>query len=168
MMIALRLIHVLAGVFWAGAVFFVVSFLLPSMRDAGPGGQAVARQLIVIRKYPLKILAIAIVTVLSGIGLYMKDVSMSNGAFARSHAGMTYGIGAASALATLVVGFIVLTPAANRLGALGAVIQAGGAPPTAEQQAEMARLQARMTMGSRLAASFLLVAVITMAVARYA
>jgi uncharacterized membrane protein len=167
MMIALRLIHVLAGVFWAGAVFFVVSFLLPSMRDAGPGAQAVSRQLIVIRKYPLKVLAIAIVTVLSGIGLYMKDASMSNGAFARSHAGMTYGIGAAAALATLVVGFTVLTPAANRLGALGAVIQAGGAPPTAEQQAEMARLQARMTMGSRLAASFLLVTVITMAVARY-
>jgi hypothetical protein len=121
----------------------------------------------VVRKYPLKVLSIAIVTVLSGIWLYMKDVSMSNGAFARSHAGRTYGIGAAAAIATLVVGFTMITPTANRLGALGAAIQAAGGPPTAEQQAEMARLQARMTLGSRLAASLLLVTVITMAIARY-
>ena len=92
---------------------------------------------------------------------------MSNGAFARSHAGMTYGIGATAAIATLVVGFTMITPAANRLGALGAAIQAGGGPPTSEQQADMARLQARMTLGSRLAASLLLLTVITMAVARY-
>jgi len=167
MMIILRLIHVLAGVFWAGAVFFVVSFLLPSMRDAGPAAQAVSRQLMVVRKYPIKILSIAIVTVLSGLWLYAKDVSMSNGEFARSHAGRTYGIGAAAALATLVIGFTMITPSANRLGALGAAIQAAGGPPTAEQQAEMARLQARMTLGSRIASSLLLVTVITMAIARY-
>jgi len=167
MMIALRLIHVLAGVFWAGAVFFVVSFLLPSMRDAGPAAQPFARQLIVVRKYPIKILSVAIVAILSGLALFAKDMSMSNGAFGPSRAGMTYSIGAAAAIATLIVGFTMIVPATNRISALGAAIQAGGAAPTGEQQAEMARLQARVTMGSRLAASFLLVTVITMAIGRY-
>ncbi|HEY7187704.1 MAG TPA: hypothetical protein VH436_14210 [Vicinamibacterales bacterium] len=59
---------------------------------------------------------------------------------------------AVAALATLVVGFTMIAPSANRLGTLNAAIQAAGGPPTAEQQAEMARLQARMTLGSRLAA----------------
>src|SRR5262245_14641360 len=101
MTIALRLIHIFAGVFWAGAVFFVTSFLLPSIRDAGPAGAAVSRQLIVIRKYPRTVFIIAILTVLSGLALYGHNVSISNGAFARSRAGMTYGIGGIVAILTL-------------------------------------------------------------------
>src|SRR4051812_34319577 len=104
MLIALRLIHIFAGVFWAGTVFFFVSFLLPSMRDAGPGAGPVTKQLIAVRKYPMKIFIIALVTTLSGIGLYGMDNSMSNGAFARSRSGMTLGIGGLAALLTLIVG----------------------------------------------------------------
>ena len=167
MMLALRLIHVLAGVFGAGTVFFAVSFLLPSMRDAGPAGAAVSRQLIGIRKYPMKILIIAILTVLSGFAMYGMNISMSGGAFARSRAGMVYGIGGVAALLTLVVGMTMITPSANRLGAIGAAVQTSGGPPTAEQQAERGKLQAKMTLGSRIAASLVLVTVVTMAIARY-
>ncbi len=37
-MIALRLLHILLGVFWAGTLFFIVTFLEPSVRAAGPEG----------------------------------------------------------------------------------------------------------------------------------
>lgn len=167
MMIALRLLHVITGVFWAGAVFFAVSFLFPSIRDAGPGGNAVARQLIGVRQYPKKIFIIALIAVISGFALYAQNVSMSDGAFARSRAGMVYGLGGVAAVLTLVAGMVIMTPTSTKMGALGAAIQAGGGTPSPEQAAEMARLQAKMTMGSRIAATLLLVVVITMAIARY-
>jgi succinate dehydrogenase/fumarate reductase cytochrome b subunit len=167
MMIVLRLLHVITGVFWAGAVFFAVSFLFGSIRDAGPAGNAVARQLIGVRQYPKKIFIIALIAVISGFALYAQNVSMSEGAFARSRAGMVYGLGGVAAVLTLVAGMVIMTPTSSKMGALGAAIQAGGGTPSPEQAAEMARLQAKMTMGSRIAATLLLVVVITMAIARY-
>lgn len=167
MMLALRLIHVLAGVFWAGAVFFVVSFLMPSMRDAGPAAGAVSRQLMDVRKYPIKVLILAFLTVLSGFALYYLNIKTSAGAFARSRAGMVYGLGGVAGILTLIVGMAMLAPAGNRLSAIGAAIHKSGGPPTPEQQAEMATLQAKMNLGSRIAASLLFVVVVTMAIARY-
>jgi hypothetical protein len=49
--------------------------------------------------------------------------------------------------------------------ALGQVV--GSGPPSPEQQAEMARLQRRMALGSRVAASLLVIAAGAMAVGRY-
>lgn len=165
MMIAFRLIHVFAGVFWAGAVFFAVSFLLPSVRDAGPAGGAVMRHLVGIRKYPRAMFIVAIVTTVSGFALYGLNISLSNGAFARSRAGMTYGLGGVAAILTLLVGAVILTPASARLGVVTASI--AGGTPTPEQAAEIGHLQARLTFGSRLAAVCLAITVLTMAVGRY-
>ena len=167
MIYALRLIHVFAGVFWAGAVFFVASFLLPSVEAAGPGAGPVMRQLDAVRKYPTKVFIVALVTVLSGLWLYYRNNSMSAGAFARSHSGMTYGVGAIAALLTLPIGGLMLAPAAARLAEIGAAVQAGGGKPTPEQAAEMGRQQGRMRFGTRLAASLLGVTVLTMALGRY-
>ena len=36
LMIALRIIHVVAGVFWAGSAFFMVMILEPRLRALGP------------------------------------------------------------------------------------------------------------------------------------
>ena len=167
MMIVLRLVHVLAGVFWAGTVFFFASFLLPSMRDAGPAAGAISKQLIVVRKYPRAILTIAILTVLSGFALYGLDISLSNGAFARSRSGMVYGLGGLAATLTIFIGFIIMTPTANKMAALGAAIQASGQPPTPEQAAEQGRLQKKMGMGTQMGAALLFIAVVCMAIGRY-
>ena len=36
MFFILRILHIVTGVFWAGTVFFIVSFLLPAMGKIGP------------------------------------------------------------------------------------------------------------------------------------
>jgi uncharacterized membrane protein len=167
MIYVLRLIHVFAGVFWAGAVFFVASFLLPSVEAAGPGAGPVMRQLVGVRKYPMKVFIVALVTVLSGLWLFYHNNSVSAGAFARSHSGMTYSIGAIAALLTLPIGALVLSPAATKLNEIGAAVQASGGKPTPEQAAELGRAQGRMKFGTRLAASLLGVTVLTMALGRY-
>ena len=37
-LIVLRLLHIVAGTFWAGTTFFMVSFMYPAISLAGPGG----------------------------------------------------------------------------------------------------------------------------------
>ena len=64
----LRLIHILCGVYWAGTVFFFVTFLEPTIRSLGPDGGKVMIRL--FERGYLKLLPIfAVVTVLSGLWL---------------------------------------------------------------------------------------------------
>jgi uncharacterized membrane protein len=166
MMIVLRLLHILCGVFWAGAMLFVAAFLLPAVRDGGPGaGQVMGR--IMARRYPQAIALAAILTVLTGLFMYWHDASISAGAFARSRSGMTYGLGGIAALVALVIGAAVVGPAALRLGKLGAEVQTRGGPPSPEQASTLAAAQRRIGLGTNLAALFVAIAVLCMAVARY-
>ena len=167
LMIALRLVHILLGVFWAGGAFVTASFLLPSAQAAGPGAGPMMRQLIVVRKMPVVIMFAAILTVLSGFGMYWYDHSRSNGAFSRSTQGMTLGLGGVVALLTLGVGMGVITPTGKKLTELTGAIAASGGPPTAEKAKTIAALQHRMLVGARAAAALLLITVTTMAIARY-
>jgi hypothetical protein len=167
MMIALRLIHILLGVFWAGAAFFAAMFLVPSVRAAGPAGGPVMRQLMEIRKFPIWAMVFGLLTVLSGLTMYWYDNSVSNGSFAKSRAGMTYGLGAVTAILTLGVGAAIMAPTANKMAKLMAEISAQGGPPNAQQQESIKNLQARLGLGTRLASIFLAITVITMAIGRY-
>jgi hypothetical protein len=35
-MVGLRFVHIVSGVFWAGAVFLMVGFIFPAVRASGP------------------------------------------------------------------------------------------------------------------------------------
>jgi hypothetical protein len=165
LMIVLRLIHIVLGVFWAGAAFVTAGFLLPSAQAAGPASGPMMK--LAHRGSPLPWSSCRGIHPLLGLGMYWRDNSVSNGAFARSTQGMTLGLGAVVALLTLGLGMGVITPTGKKLTELMATVAASGGPPTAEQGKTMAALQARMMAGSRAAAALVLIIVITMAVARY-
>jgi uncharacterized membrane protein len=167
MMIVLRLFHILLGVFWAGAAFFAAMFLVPSVRAAGPAGGPVMRQLMEIRKFPIYAMLFGLLTVISGLWMYFHDNSVSNGLFAKSHAGMTYGLGAITAILTLVVGATIMGPTSSKMSKLMSDIAAQGSPPNAQQQGMIQGLQARLGLGTRLASILLGITVITMAIGRY-
>ena len=166
MLILLRLIHILAGVFWAGTAMFTVSFLIPAVRALGPAGGPVMQEITQKRKLPVYFFGSGILTVLSGFALYWHDSAGFTNGFMRSGGGVTFGIGAILALLAMCVGIFVASPTAMRAGALGAAIAAAG-KPTPEQAAEMQRLQVRMGKASALGAGLLTLTVITMAIARY-
>jgi uncharacterized membrane protein len=167
MMIALRLIHILVGVFWAGAAFFVATILLPSIRAAGPAGGPVMRQIVGVRKFPVIATYAGLLTVVSGGFMYWHNISISHGTWAKSVPGMTYGIGALAALVTMGIGGMIMAPTARKVGELGAAMAAAAGPPNPTQAGEMQALQARLQFGTRIGAVFLCITVITMAVARY-
>lgn len=167
MMITLRVIHILTGVFWGGALFFTTLFLLPSMQASGPAAGPVMRQLVTVRRFPVFVSTAGTLTILSGLWMYWRNSSLSQGAWAGSRPGMVYGIGAAMALISFVVAMTFVAPTAKKLGQLGAAVAQSGAPPTPEQAGAVAALQHRMLIGSRVGAGLVAITIVAMAVARY-
>jgi uncharacterized membrane protein len=163
--IILRLIHILAGIFWVGTAFLLAGFLAPTMRATGPEGGRFIGHLMQQRRLQLFIGLAVGLTILSGLVMYARIAASTHGAWARTAPGMAYGVGAAAAILGAFTGFTVSGAAGRRMAAIGGSI--GPAGPSAEQQAEMHRLQERIGLGTRLSAGFLAVAAGAMAVARY-
>lgn len=165
--IVLRFLHIFAGVFWLGAVFINEAFILPTVRGTGPVGGQFMGYMVRVKSYPTRIIGAAVVTILAGLGLYARNAALSHGAWAQTRPAMVYGIGGAAAILALFPGIGLGARSANRLAALGATIQAGGKPPSAEQQAEMAVWQKRLAIGSHATAGLTAIALLCMAIARY-
>lgn len=162
----LRLIHILAGIFWVGAIFLIAGFLLPTARATGPEGGRFLQHLMLQRRLPVFLAVAMLLTVLSGFTMYGRLVAATNGAWAGTPAAMAYGAGGVSAILGALVGGLVSGRAARRMAAIGqSAAQKGG--PSAEEQAEIGRLQGRMALGSWLVAGLLAFSAGTMAVARY-
>ena len=166
-MIVLRLIHIFAGVFWVGAVFVNEGFLLPAVRAVGPAAGPFMRHLTVVKRYPMRIATSGVLVILSGLGMYWRNGATSGGAWYRSRAAMTYGIGALAAITALAVGLAVIMRAASKLTQVGESIQAAGGPPSPEQAATVAALQQRMVTATHIVAGLLGISVIAMAIGRY-
>jgi hypothetical protein len=167
-LLLLRLVHIVVGVFWVGAVAFIAFFLLPSLQAAGPAGGAIMQQLTQQQRMPAWLSASGGLTVLAGLLLYWHDSGgFSSVEWMRSGTGITFGIGAVLAIAGIGVGTGVNVPAARELGVIMARAQAAGGLPTPADLAAAERLQARLASGGRAAAVLLLLAAAAMSVARY-
>ena len=167
MIFVLRLVHIIFGVFWVGSVLFVTFLLMPSLRAVGPSAGAVMNQLSQARKMPMIMMLSAALTIVAGIWLMMIDSAGAPGGWMKSGTGRTYGIGAALAILTLVLGMAINAPTARRMGAIAAAAAKRAGPPSADEARELARLQARMATGSIIVSVLLLLATAAMAVARY-
>lgn len=162
-----RFIHVVAGVTWAGALIFVGWFVLPAVRGAGPAGGAVMQQLVRVQRLPAYMITLMALTLLSGFCLFYLDIVAFGAAWVHTGPGRTFSLGAVFAILAALYGVFVNMPAAKRMGALGAAVQATGAPPSREQAAELGRLQGRLTSAARVITVLILLAVTCMGVARY-
>ncbi len=163
----LRALHIVVGVFWVGSVVFLSMFLTPSIRAAGPAGGAVMQQLMGVRGVPRWLMGAAIVTLLSGFGLYWHDSGGFQSAWLASGPGRVFGLGGALGLVTAIAGMAVNAPTARRMGELGGRLQAAGRPPTPDEQATLAALQSRLSRAGTVTTVLLLIATFLMAIARY-
>ena len=167
LLILLRVVHVVGGVFWAGAVLFVVHFLEPSVREAGPDGARVM-QALQKRRYLDVVPATAAFTLVSGYWLYWRIFGRLHPGPGASGAELGLAIGGLAALVAFVIGVTLLRPSALRIGALGAELGEATAPDRKESLAEeIGRLRNRMRRSGRWVAALLGVAIVCMAVGRY-
>lgn len=166
-MIVLRLIHILCGVFWAGTAMAVAWFLLPAQRAVGQPGAVFMQQLMFRQRLRAFVLGAMVLTILSGLTMYIRLAMITNGGWASSRTGMVLGIGAVAAIIAGAIGGGTITRLGNKLMALGGKIQASGAPPTDTQKAEIESLQRRIQSGFRIVAVLLVITIVAMASARY-
>lgn len=166
LLVVLRLLHIFAGVFWAGSVFTVARFVLPLAATLGAEGQRFMRRLTLERGLTRAMIASGTVTILAGLALLWNDSGGFQRAWMGSGMGVVLSIGGLSALGALTSG-IQAAVAVSRLGRLGDAIQAQGGPPSAEQAALLQQFGAKLPRASRATAIQLAIAVVCMAVARY-
>ncbi len=166
LIMALRVIHIGGGVFWAGAVWVLARFVEPTATAAGPeGGRFLQR--FAGSGYTQAVMAAGLVTVLAGLALLWIDSGGFQPAFMGSHFGVTISIGAVSAIVAAIFGIGLGARNAMRLKAVAVVIQGQAGGPTPEQLAEMQGIQGQLRTGGRVAAGLLVVTVLCMAIARY-
>lgn len=166
-LITLRLIHILSGVFWIGSAFVMAAFIEPTIRATAPESQKVMGHLSGPRRFPLWISVAAVLATLSGVILYWGDSEgFRSVGWMSSATGVTFTIGGISGLAAFVIGFVMAKPAGDGIAALARQIQAGGKPPTPEQLGVMAALQNQLALSGRLTSILLIIALIAMAVAQ--
>jgi len=166
-MIVFRVLHIAAGVAWAGSVFLFVVLIQPSAAAIGPAAGPFMMELLGRRKLVTWLLSLGGTTVVAGLLLYWRDADGLDGlaAFASTRYGVALTIGALAAIAAFLVGLFGTRPNARRLLDLVGRAAPGG-PPTAVAQ-EIAGVQARLKVLARIALALIVVAVVAMATARY-
>ena len=156
-----RAIHVIAGVAWAGATFMLASVVMPiAVRH---GAEGAGRWMgLVARRAGLSSMIAALLTVLSGIYLFvaLHAQDASSGA-------LVLKTGATAALLSIAIGFFLARPAGIELGRMQQGL-AAGSPPPQETMRRIETLRRRQVVGMRVAAALIGVAVLAMAVFRYA
>jgi uncharacterized membrane protein len=164
--ILLRLLHVGLGVFWAGTIFFMVSYLDPAIRATLPASAVIPQQLMQ-RKFMVVLPITALVTILSGIALYWRDSGGMVPGWTSTPLGMTLSIGGASAIIGFLIGVFILRAAQMRMMALGPQMQKAEGPEKERLMNEIVALRGRATAALRAVATLLGITVVCMAVARY-
>lgn len=158
---AVRALHVLLATFWAGAILFIMIFLDPATREAGPaGGQVMG--ILQRRGWVTTALVVGLLTLLTGVYLLSVVSGSFSPEFMGSRRGILLSVGMSAGVLTLAIGFFGSRPTARRIGEVAARMTPGS-PPAPQDAAEMGRLRGRLKLYLRAAGTLLLVAVLTMA-----
>ena len=163
----LRLIHIVAGAFWVGAVFSTVLFLQPTAAAVGPSAGPFQVHLVRSRRFPDVIILSAIVTVLAGIWLLWITTNGLDWSLALDESRLGFTIGGIAGILTLAFGGSYVYPRTKRVANVVAGIMAAARPPTAEEQAQLGALRTQLTTAGWWVIAGLAIAVICMATARY-
>jgi uncharacterized membrane protein len=164
--IILRVIHIFASVFWAGAAAMIFFFLEPTAATAVPEGPKFLGRLVLQKRMNKWIIFAATLNPLAGILLYWQDSAFQL-SWTTTRTGLGFTAGALAGIAASFLGWLVISPTIERRAALGQEIETGGKPPTPQQAAEMQRLQQRTAMAGKLDIALLTIALLMMATARY-
>jgi uncharacterized membrane protein len=170
LMALLRLVHILAGIFWVGATLVLAAFLMPAARAVGPGAGALMSQLMQRQRLQLWMNVAMTLAILAGFALYGLDSRMSGGGFGRSATGMTLALGGLFAIAAAGVGGAMIKPTGRKLGEIAERMQQalrGGGGPPADLVAEAQPLQRKMQRALTIMSVLLVLSATTMAIARY-
>jgi hypothetical protein len=166
-MVVLRIVHILAGVFWVGAAFTTILFLQPTAREVGPAAGPFMAYLAGKKRLIDWVLRAAGLTILAGLLMYWRVSGGLDGDWITSAQGLALTIGALCGIGAFSLGLSVVRPSIMATLSIGAEVGASGGPPTPEQAAKLQELQTRGKAVGQIIVPLLVIAVSGMAAWRY-
>ena len=166
-MVVLRIVHILAGVFWVGAALTTILFLQSTAREVGPAAGPFMAHLAGKKHLVDWVLRAAGLTILAGALMYWRVSGGLDWDWITTAYGLSLTIGALCAIAAFSLGLSVVRPTIMATLAIGREVAASGGPPTPEQGAQLQALQKRGHAVGQVIVPLLVVAVSGMAAARY-
>jgi uncharacterized membrane protein len=163
LVMVLRLLHILSGVFWAGSAILFGFVISPAISATAEAGQKVLAHLVTKARISATIAYSAILTVLAGGGLYWIDSQGFTSPWQRSGPGVGFGIGGLAALVALVFGLLV-GKNTNILGRVAAEIHG---KPSPEQLTRIRAAAKQLGYAGPISSTAVLIALVCMATARY-
>ena len=163
LVIVLRLVHILSGVFWVGSSVILSFYIGPAVAATAESGQKVLAHLITRAKIHVRITVAALLTLLAGGALYWIDSQGFTSAWQHSGPGVGFGLGALLALFGLGFGMMV-GKNLSLLGNLAAQLQG---KPSPDQLAKIQAAQKQLAYASPISTTALILALVCMATARY-
>jgi hypothetical protein len=166
LILVLRLLHIVGGVFWVGSVMLAVFFIEPTAKAFGAAGERfLAHALFRMGLLPILIGA-ATAAIGAGAALYWIDSGGLRVEWITTHTGLGFTAGALAALTAYAIALFVLKPQFDRLAALV------GGPSASEVDAQSPHHESdldepRLRRWSLIQVSLLVFAVAAMASARY-
>jgi uncharacterized membrane protein len=163
LVLIMRLIHILGGMFWVGGSLVLNFFVSPTVAATSESGQKFMAHLITKTRLTAAITGSAMLTVLAGIVLYWNDSQGFTSAWQSSGPGTGFGLGGFFAIIGLVFG-IMVGKNVNILGKLASQIQG---KPTNEQMGQIQAAQKQLRYAAPISSAAVIIALICMATARY-
>jgi len=163
-LLVLRLVHILAGVFWVGGALIMGFFIGPSIGATAQAGKQFAGHLMLRTRLVTAMTNAAILTVLAGGILYWRDSQGLTSMWMHAGSGIGYAIGGVAGLIGSIFG-IAFGRFNRRMALIGAEIKGG--EPTPEQLALLQDIQKKIKMVSPIHLGSIMLALALMAIARY-
>jgi uncharacterized membrane protein len=165
LLIAFRLLHIIAAVIWAGGAFLFFFYLEPAIFKLGPDAEKFVDEVVNKRKIPVYFAVASTITVIGGILLYIHDAGGLQ--LWTSPNGIGFTIGAIAGILAWAIGASLIPKGLQHLGAIGAEIRAAGGPPSGEMLGRMHAAQESLHRVSLADAGLIAVAVVFMSASRY-
>ena len=165
-LLVLRVVHVLAGIFWVGSALLSTLFLVPALATLGPtGGQVFAA--LQKRKLMTTVFTASVLAILSGLRLLWITSAGMSSQYMATPVGRTFAWSGAIALVAFLIGAGFSRPSGMRMGRIGAQLATASAEERPALLEEMQRLRRRNAASSLTVTVLLVLAATGMAVARY-
>ncbi len=164
LIIVLRLIHILSGVFWVGSAVFSGFFVFPAVDATGEAGKKFLEYMVAKAKVAARISVAAVLTVLAGGWLYWIDSAGFTSNWTSAGPGWGFGIGGVLGLIGAVTGGVGSKDRATFTKLIAGIPDG---KPTKEQMDQIQKLQAQSNRWGLISNFALILALACMATARY-
>lgn len=166
LVIALRILHIVAGILWAGGAAAYYLFIEPTARATAPESQRFMDHLMTRRRFSKFLNSMSLVTILAGAALYYRLVNVDWG-WVATGPGIGFTFGALAGVSAVVIWNLLVPSRVAQLGMIASLIHSNGGEASSEQLTALKRIEQEIARAGKLDFALTAIAVLAMATARY-